>query len=140
VTTLLLAAAGWTSGALGQAPAGDFQVVVHPSNPASAVDRRFLSQVFLRKTTHWESGESTRPVDLPADSETRRRFSEVIHGRSVAAVKNYWQQIIFAGRGVPPPELESDEAVLRHVTRWPGAVGYVSAGAELRGARVLTVR
>jgi hypothetical protein len=64
----------------------------------------------------------------------------VVHARSVAAVKSYWQQVIFSGRGVPPPELESDEAVIRHVTRSPGAVGYVSGAANVRGVRVVSVR
>jgi hypothetical protein len=50
------------------------------------------------------------------------------------------QQRIFAGRGLPPPELESDEAVLRYVRSRPGAVGYVSERAELGGVKVLGVR
>lgn len=136
----VLAAVSWWSSATGQAETRDFLVVVNPANSTGSVDRRFLSQAFLKKTTHWDGGEVIRPVDLPADSDTRRRFSEAVHGRSVSAVKSYWQQVIFSGRGVPPPELESDEAVLRHVTRYPGAIGYVSAGANLRGARVLSVR
>jgi hypothetical protein len=58
----------------------------------------------------------------------------------VQAVKSYWQQVIFSGRGVPPPELESDEAVIRYVLRFPGAVGYVSGTADVRGVKVLAVR
>lgn len=117
-----------------------FRIVVHPSNPATSLDRRFFSQAFLKKTTTWDGGELIRPVDLPASTETRRQFSEVIHGRSVAAVKSYWQQVIFSGRGVPPPELDSEEAVIRHVTRHPGGLGYIAAGTELQGAKVVTVK
>jgi ABC-type phosphate transport system substrate-binding protein len=139
--TAMLVTSAWMSGAgQAQAPVRDFQVVVHSGNPAAILDRRFLSQAFLRKTGQWDSGEPIRPVDLPADSETRRRFSEVVHGRSVAAVKSYWQQVIFSGRGVPPPELESDEEVIRHVGRAPGSVGYVSGAADLRGVRAVAVR
>ena len=122
------------------APVAAYRVVVHPTNPAGAVDRRFLSQAFLRKTNSWAHGESIRPVDLPPDSPVRRRFCDDIHGRSVAAVKSYWQQIIFSGRGLPPPELPSDEDVVRFVGRHRGAVGYVSGTADLRAVKVLAVK
>jgi ABC-type phosphate transport system substrate-binding protein len=117
-----------------------FRVVVHPRNPLAAVDRRFLSQAFLRKTTTWGHGETIRPVDLPPESPIRRRFTEEVHSRSVAAVKSYWQQVIFSGRGLPPPELATDEAVIRFVSRNPGAVGYVSGTADLRTVKALAVR
>jgi ABC-type phosphate transport system substrate-binding protein len=121
-------------------PQQPYRVVVHPRNPQTSVDRRFLSQVFLRKTVTWPHGDSVRPVDLPPDAPVRRLFSEQIHSRSVAAVKSYWQQVIFSGRGLPPAELASDEAVIRFVARTPGAVGYVSVGADVRTVKVLTVK
>jgi ABC-type phosphate transport system substrate-binding protein len=117
-----------------------FQVVVHPRNPQTSLDRRFLSQVFLRKTVTWPHGDSIRPVDLPPDAPARRNFTEQIHSRSVAAVKSYWQQVIFSGRGLPPPELATDEAVIRFVSRNPGAVGYVSGNADVRTVKVLAVK
>ena len=124
-----------------QAPASrEVRIIVHPNNAAASVERRFISQAFLKKTHLWPGGEPIRPVDLPFTSETRSRFSESIHGRSPAAVKSYWQQVIFSGRGVPPPELDSEEAVVRHVLRTPGGIGYVSASVDLKGARVLPVR
>ena len=49
-------------------------------------------------------------------------------------------QAIFSGRGVPPPELDSDEAVIRFVLKYPGAIGYVSAGADIGAAKPLHVR
>jgi ABC-type phosphate transport system substrate-binding protein len=121
-------------------PAAAFRVIVNPRNLTGSVDRKFLAQAFLKKTTQWPSGDVIKPVDLAADSPLRRAFVEEVLGRSVAAVKSYWQQMIFSGRGVPPPELESEEAVIRYVLRTPGAVGYVSAGADLHGARALPVR
>ena len=60
--------------------------------------------------------------------------------RSLEAVRTYWQQMIFSGRELPPPELRSDEEVVGYVLRRPGAIGDVSAGADLHGAKVLTLR
>jgi hypothetical protein len=117
-----------------------FQVIVHPRSPQSAITRELLTEAFLKKTTRWASGEQIRPVDLRFDSPVRHQFSERVLRRSVSAIRNYWQQRIFSGRGVPPPEVESDAAVVRYVQQHPGGVGYVSGRADMREVKVLTVR
>ena len=122
------------------APTTAYRVIVNPANPAKSVDRRFLVEAFLKKTTRWGHDEAIRPVDQGPDSPVRGRFSEEVMGRSVAAVKNYWQQQIFSGRDVPPPELDSDEEVVRFVLRHPGAIGYVSNTADIGAAKVVVVQ
>jgi ABC-type phosphate transport system substrate-binding protein len=117
-----------------------FRVIVNPGNPITSVDRKFLLNAYLRKTTRWPDDQPIHPVDLAADSPTRRRFSEGALDRPVSAIKSYWLQAIFSGHGVPPPELESDDQVVRFVLRTPGAVGYVSGDANLAGARAIEVR
>jgi hypothetical protein len=117
-----------------------YRLIVNPKNPTATVDREFAAQSFLKKIVTWEHGGVIRPVDLVFDSPVRRKFSEDVLRRSVAAVRSYWLQIIFSGRGVPPPELGSDDDVVRYVLREPGAIGYVSSRADLHGARVLVVQ
>lgn len=116
-----------------------YRVIVHPQNPVTAIERRFVADAFLKKVTHWRHGEALRPVDL-RDTAPRRRFSEEVLARPVSAVRSYWQQQIFSGRGIPPPELDSDDEVVRFVLSNPGAIGYVSGHAELGGAKVLQLR
>lgn len=128
----------------GRALAGEqaqsFVVIVNAQSGESSATHEFLTGAFLKKTTRWPGGEQLRPVDLRADSVTRSGFSEAVLRRSVSAVRNYWQQRIFTGRGVPPPELESDAAVLQYVRLHPGAVGYVSQQADCREVKVLAIR
>jgi len=123
----------------GAAPAPVFVVIVNPSNPTNHVDRKFLADAFLKKTTRWDDGELIRPVDQVPDSPVRRKFSEDVVKRSVAAVRSYWQQVIFTGRGVPPPEVGGDDEVVRYVLKYSGAVGYVSGSANADGAKVIAV-
>ena len=117
-----------------------FQIIVNPTNPVTSVERRFLLDAFLKKVTRWPHDELIRPADLDAASPVRRRFSEQVLKRSVAAVKSYWQQLVFSGRDVPPPELDSDWQMVRYVLKYPGAIGYISPGANLDGVKILTVR
>jgi ABC-type phosphate transport system substrate-binding protein len=140
VSSLVLAALCATLSAQPPASAGAYQVVVHPNNSATAVDRQFVQDAFLKKITAWPGHVVIRPVDLAASSPVRRKFTEDVLNRSVEAVKGYWQQRIFSGRDVPPPELDTDDDVIAYVLKYEGAIGYVSGSANLRGTKTLVLR
>lgn len=141
VLSLLLVWAAICANALADsASPPSFIVIVNPSNAVTTLDQAFVADAFLKKITHWSNDEVIRPVDLVPGSPVRRRFTEGVLRRSVEAVKGYWQQRIFSGRDVPPPELESDDEVVKYVLKYGGAIGYVSASANLSGSRVVTVR
>jgi ABC-type phosphate transport system substrate-binding protein len=125
----------------GPVPAGDqkYWVVVHPDNPVATMDRSEVSRLFLKKTTKWADGRPVDPVDLPEKASTREAFSLEIHGRSTAAIKKYWQQMVFSGKAAPPPEVPSEADVLAHVRADRSAVGYVSDEAVLRGVKIVDV-
>jgi PBP superfamily domain len=129
-----------SSGVWAEAAAPGFVIVVHPANPASTVTQDFLAQAFFKRTTRWSHGATIYPVDLTLQSPVRRAFSSAVLKRSAPAVRGYWLQRIFSGRDVPPPELDSDTAVLRYVAATPGAIGYVSSGADRALVKVLSLR
>jgi ABC-type phosphate transport system substrate-binding protein len=120
-------------------PPPPFVVIVNPDNPNTTLGRKFVADAFLKKTTRWPGGDVIHPVDLSPTSKTRERFTDAVLHRSVGAVKSYWQQIIFSGRDVPPPEIGSEEEVVKLVARSPGAIGYVSGTAPLAGVRIVRV-
>jgi len=125
--------------AAAESPRSAYVVIANPGTPVSRLDRKFVGEVFLRRVTRWPDDTPIRPVDLGPDARARIRFSEEVLSRSVASVRSYWQQRIFSGQGLPPPELPDDEAVVSYVLSHPGAIGYVAAGAALNGAKVLEV-
>src|SRR4051812_45894170 len=112
--------------------AGDdgYQVIVNPENPVDSVDRDFLRDAFLKKTLAWSDGESVRPIDLPSRYAARDRFTQEVVRKSPAQLKSYWNQQIFSGKGVPPPEAGSVADVLVYVLGHKGAVGYVPVGVN----------
>ncbi len=117
-----------------------YVVIVNPANAESSADRAFLADAFLKKTTTWSNGATIHPVDLPGNSPVRHAFSDDVLHRSISEVKGYWQQRIFSGRDVPPPELDTEAEVVAYVLKYNGAVGYVSASAPLNGTKVISVR
>jgi ABC-type phosphate transport system substrate-binding protein len=120
-------------------PPPPFRVIVNPRNPVTGIDRTFLQDAFLKRGRHWPDETIIKPIDLPPSSPTRRSFTQDVLGRSVTAVRAYWQQRIFSGRDVPPPELASDERVVEYVLKHEQAVGYVSAMTPLAGAKAVSV-
>jgi ABC-type phosphate transport system substrate-binding protein len=126
--------------AWGQEVKPAFQIVVNTEVGFGSVERDVLADIFLKQRTTWPDGSMAHPVDQLPNAQVRAHFSNHVIHRSVQAVRSYWQQRIFSGRGVPPPELDSDEAVLSFVRARGGAVGYVSLSAEPKGVRVITLR
>lgn len=116
-------------------PPPAYRVIVNPKNPAASVGQAFLHDAFLKKRARWPNDVVIHPADMKPSSPTRATFSQEVLGRPVAAVRTYWQQRIFSGRDVPPPELDSDEKVVAHVLKYEGAVGYVSGTANVSGAK-----
>lgn len=132
---LFLAAREWA-----HAGAAPYFVIVHASNPVGSIERAFVARSFLKTVKTWPQGQAIEPVDLDIGSETRRRFSDGVLGRSVGAVRNYWLQLIFSGRDVPPPELKTNDEIVKFVAGSPGAIGYVSPNVDLRGVKVLSLK
>src|SRR5258705_8554308 len=127
----LLAAVAALLTAPAAAQQGGYVVVVNEANDITALKADEVSKIFLRKAQRWPNGNDVVPVDLPENAPVRVAFSAAVHGKSVGAVRAYWQQQIFSGRAVPPAEKPSDEQVVAFVRVTPGAIGYVSAGAQL---------
>lgn len=118
-----------------------FKVVVNTANPASAESKSTLSKIFLKKVREWDNKEKVNPYDLDEKSEARKAFSDAVHGKSVSAIKSYWQRMIFSGRDVPPDEVASEADVLKKVAADKGAIGYVAAKTPLPdGVKELKVK
>jgi ABC-type phosphate transport system substrate-binding protein len=126
-------------GSLAAQAAASFRVVVNESNPVTTISADDLSALFLKRRTSWPGGVRAQPVDQPARAAVRESFSTVALDRPVRAMVAYWQQQIFSGRGVPPLELATETAVVEYVRANAGAVGYVSAGADIRGLKAVEV-
>jgi ABC-type phosphate transport system substrate-binding protein len=132
---LLALALAWLGWSAGPAAAANepFVVVVNVNNSLTQMRAMEVSNLFLKKTTAWKDGKRVLPVDLLSPASVRESFCQKVHSRGPAAVKSYWQQMIFSGREVPPVEKGSASEVLAFVRSNPGAIGYVPAGTALGG-------
>ena len=142
VRTSLLAAFCWAlATGLMPAPAraDGYQVIANASVGAASLAKAQISQMFLKKLGKWPDGKPVVACDQAKSAAIRDAFSKAVHGRGAAAIVAFWQQQIFSGADVPPAEKATEAEVIAFVKATPGAIGYVSAGADLGGAKVITV-
>ncbi len=120
-------------------PVSPYVVIVHPSNPVTALSRREVANLFMKRALVWADGAAVHPFDLPVSSPARASFSLSVIGREPDSVVSYWYQQVYSGRNVPPPQLQNDAAVVGAVRADPAAIGYVSPSSVTPDVRVLTV-
>ena len=117
-----------------------YKVIVNTANPVSELTKKEVSDYFLKKKKKWANKSNVIPIDLNSKSAVRSAFSKDVHHKNTSQVRAYWQQMIFAGRGTPPREVQSEEDVISYVKKYKGAIGYVSDSADTSGVKVLTIK
>jgi hypothetical protein len=137
---VIVAGTAWLGVVVASAAGSDgYKVIVHPDNPVAAIDRQFLREAYLRKSSDWTGGAAIRPIDLAGRHAVRGRFVQEVLKKSPSQLKSYWNQRIFSGKGVPPPEADSPAGVIAHVLAHKGGVGYVPIDTDTGGAKVVKV-
>ncbi len=101
------------------------QVIVHPDLNADDISIDDLRNIFLRRKTLWPNGVQISPMAQHPNSPARHYFDKHIFNRSPMALRAYWNQQIFSGRQLPPPERLNDKEVIDFVSATPGAIGYI---------------
>ena len=120
--------------------AQSFKVVVNNDNATTSLTNKEVSDLFLKKKSKWTTGATAMPVDLSSGSAVREKFSQQVHGKNTAAIRNFWQQAAFSGTATAPAEKASDTEVIEYVKKNPAAIGYVSPSASTQGVKTITIK
>lgn len=120
--------------------AQSFKVVVNNDNATTSLTNKEVSDLFLKKKSKWTTGATAMPVDLSSGSAVREKFSQQVHGKNTAAIRNFWQQAAFSGTATAPAEKASDTEVIEYIKKNPGAIGYVSPSASTQGVKTITIK
>jgi ABC-type phosphate transport system substrate-binding protein len=124
------------------AQSAKYVVVVNPSNPIKRLSKTQLSRIYLGKAQGWDINGKIEPVvvlDLQAGSPLREKFTQDVLRKSMSEAEAYWRQEIYAGRSFPPLE-QSEIDALQQVRSAVGGIAYVSATADLKGVKVVSVQ
>jgi hypothetical protein len=102
-------------------------VIVHPANPVASLSTADVMRLYLGKTRVFPDQSPARLVSLSDGVSPRREFDARVLNKSPNQVRAYWAQQIFTGRGTPPQELSSADAVRAYVASHVDAVGFIGA-------------
>lgn len=117
-----------------------FRVIVNAANTGTQIKRSSLQTIFLQPAVRWPDGSRVAAVDQSTRSPVRAAFCDQVLGLALQAVQIHWMNNVRDGKGAPPPSKSSDAEVIAFVRSNPGAIGYVSAGAELdAGVKVIKI-
>lgn len=104
----------------------DLYVIANKDLPVKQLEKSDIAAIYLLKKKQWENGESIMPINLPAQSSARSRFTSEIFNSSPDKLSSYWDEMLF--KGINPPVIQnSEQAVILFVERVKGAIGYVEA-------------
>jgi ABC-type phosphate transport system substrate-binding protein len=118
------------------AHAENLLIIANAQVPANSISMEELTLVYLIQKTTWSNGVNIVPVNREVSSAAREYFSEQLFNRAPTDISEYWNRLRFTGK-MPPLVQTSDQAVLGFVRSVPGAIGYVDAGTNPTGVKVL---
>ncbi len=118
--------------------AGDVVVIINPSVSESALTMQDVGNIYLGKKTSWSDGNSIKFVVLKGATHTA--FLENCVGKTESQFETFWKKQVFTGKGTPPKELDSDQAMVEYVAQNPGTIGYVSAGTDVSKVKTVTIK
>jgi ABC-type phosphate transport system substrate-binding protein len=113
--------------------ASAFANVVVIVNPAmnEAVTKDDIARIYTGRSS------VLQPVNLTEANPQRAVFDEKALGRSSSQLKAYWSKLVFTGKGVPPNEVATPQAVIDYVASNEYGVGYIDASAVNDSVKVL---
>lgn len=117
--------------------AEDVVIIVNQSVNETTLSKKDVSNIFLGKKTSWSDGSNIKYVVRTGDIHTS--FIKSYLGKKESQFKTYWKKQVFTGKGSPPKELNSDQAMVDFVAQTAGAIGYVSAGIDVSKVKTITI-
>lgn len=103
----------------------DIVIVTNPDNPMLDLDTKELKKIFLGVKRRTEDGFKISIIDQYENKEIRKNFYENLTGKTVAQINSRWAGLLFAGKGTPPNQVESDLEVKKWIQENKLGFGYI---------------
>jgi len=120
------------------AMASDVVIVGNKNLSTETISKETLQRIFLGQQTDWEDGTKIKFAILKTEQNDDIFLREYLYYTSTRFVR-HWRSQVFSGKGEMPPNLKSDEEMLKFIQDDKGAIGFVTAGADTSAVKVLTV-
>lgn len=117
--------------------ADEIAVIAHPQATFNQITTGETRQLFMGKSKTLPNAQTALPLMHLENSSLRTRFDRAVLDRDPKQMRAYWAQMIFTGRGKPPRQLDSDEAMKKEVAANSNAIGYIDGKSVDSSVKVL---
>jgi hypothetical protein len=83
------------------------------------------------------SRQEVVPLNYPPGDPLREQFLQVVMHQSEEQYTGYWLVRKYVGKGAPPAEFATMDALIKHVAKTPGAIAYLPASKVPVGANII---
>jgi ABC-type phosphate transport system substrate-binding protein len=142
LATLLLLLSGLfcTSDLRAQAAPSPVAIVVHPSTRVDNLSFDELRRIFRGERQFWPDGSRITLLVRAPVAQERKLVLDKIYRMSEAAFRQYWIAKMFRAEVASGPKLVySSEMARELVTAIPGAIGFMPAGNDVTGVKVIKI-
>lgn len=121
--------------------AEEIVMIVNEQNSVNEISLAQVQNYFLKRTREWPNGQVVRFFDRREGSDERKIFLRDMLKKSSREVELYWiGQKLYSGN-TAPLQVSTDSMMVSMISRFPGAIGYVSASFQgAPGVRKITLR
>jgi ABC-type phosphate transport system substrate-binding protein len=103
----------------------EIAIITHPDTRVAGVTLDELEKIYLGKKSRFSNGIKAEPIDQVEGRDLRKRFYKAVTEMDERAVKRYWSQRMFTGKGKPPEAMDDDQDVMKYISDNPNSLGYV---------------
>ncbi|MBD3243500.1 MAG: hypothetical protein GF331_23115 [Chitinivibrionales bacterium] len=114
----------------------DYVIVVNTGSGVTSMRISDVKRLYVGKMRRLGDHQAV-PVNQPLDAEITEKFLRDIVGMTIDEYKEFWIEQQVKGGASPPMIQRTDESVVAIVSAVPGAIGYVSPGADISNVKKL---
>jgi ABC-type phosphate transport system substrate-binding protein len=119
--------------------AGEIVIITNENVTVSTLAQEDLKQIFLGKKTSWDNGDKIIFV-VQDRLSVKEPFLKTYVKKSASQYDNYWKKQVFTGKGKAPQSFSSEQELVQFVSQTPGAISYVTPGADTGNTKTLSIQ
>lgn len=112
-------------------------VVVAANSPIHKLDRQQVADIFLGRVRAWPSGATITPLELAETSPEYAQFHATVTEKPGFRIKAYWSRMVFAGKALPPAQLNTAAEIERALLANPNAIAFLDSRAVDSALRII---
>ncbi len=117
----------------------DVLVISNKDVADEALTTKDVQEIFLGKKSRWKDSTKIQFVTIK-NQEIHKAFLKSYVKKSEKQYKNYWRNMVFTGRGIPPKRFKSTRELVEYVSKTEGAVGYIDSNTTAVNVKVIDVK